>query len=245
MLDRFFERIFVINLDGRTDKWDAIQEKFREADITNYERFSAIKPDLSALSPEFYKEMSSKEKGRDERYLIGACGCKLSHIGVIELARQRGYRNALIFEDDVFFLENAADLIDKALTSLGERPWDMFYLGGRHRSKRKARLMDDHLIRILCTYQTHAYAISRQAYDPVLEILKKSTREVDRVYAEEVHPTMTCYGVHPSVALQDESVADIGGGLAPIKDVNTGNSRAVAGRLSLALRRAIRRVIGH
>lgn len=72
--------IFYVNLDKRTDRRQEIEAELTKAGITNFERFPAI-----CTTP-------------------GIIGCGLSHLAVLKLARSRGYRNVLIFEDDFEFL---------------------------------------------------------------------------------------------------------------------------------------------
>jgi len=74
------DRIFYINLDKRTDRREQIEKELSDYGITNYERFPAI-----------FRTM-------------GCVGCGLSHLGVLKLAKERGYKRILIFEDDFEFL---------------------------------------------------------------------------------------------------------------------------------------------
>ena len=67
--------VFFINLDRRVDRLAEISEELSLMGIEG-ERFSAVD-----RSP-------------------GILGCGLSHLSVLKLARERGYRNVLIFEDD-------------------------------------------------------------------------------------------------------------------------------------------------
>ena len=83
--------IFYINLDHRTDRKEEIERELTRFDL-KFERFPAIP------------------------HKIGGVGCGTSHLEVIKLAKQRGYRNVLIFEDDIEFI------VDKALEfKLGAR----------------------------------------------------------------------------------------------------------------------------
>ena len=71
--------IFFINLDRRTDRLQEIEEDLAKYGL-NAERFSAIAHDQ------------------------GIVGCGKSHLAVMKLARERGYSNVLILEDDFTFL---------------------------------------------------------------------------------------------------------------------------------------------
>ena len=76
------DRIFVINLDKRDDRLKEFEEEYHNYDLdkTKYERFPAIyRPDIPAV------------------------GCTLSHAEVLKIAKSRGYKNVIIFEDDFMF----------------------------------------------------------------------------------------------------------------------------------------------
>ena len=95
--------VFYINLDRRTDRRDHIESTFKEYGIDKYERFSAI-PD------EF-----------------GIVGCTKSHQAVLKLAKQRGYKNVLIFEDDFEFLvspEEFEKTVCKMFSSTNKKSFD-------------------------------------------------------------------------------------------------------------------------
>lgn len=86
------DHIFYINLAKRVDRYEQINEEFRKMNIPSdkYERFDAFAvPELPTL------------------------GCNRSHLGAMKLAKQRGYKNVLIFEDDFEFLVNAEELQDQ------------------------------------------------------------------------------------------------------------------------------------
>jgi GR25 family glycosyltransferase involved in LPS biosynthesis len=75
------DRVFFINLEKRTDRLMEIKEEFKKININNYERFNAI-PTAG----------------------FGILGCTKSHCEVFKIAKQRNYKNILIFEDDFTFL---------------------------------------------------------------------------------------------------------------------------------------------
>ena len=83
------DRIFFINLDHRTDRRVEIEN---ELDIKGleYERFPAIRHET-----------------------IGGVGCGRSHIGVLRLAKERGYKRILVLEDDFMFTTDSLDIIKK------------------------------------------------------------------------------------------------------------------------------------
>jgi glycosyl transferase family 25 len=73
------DRVFYINLDKRTDRRSEIEGELNSVGL-QYERFSAI-----------------------QHKTIGGVGCGRSHIGVLKLAKERGYKRIMVLEDDFTF----------------------------------------------------------------------------------------------------------------------------------------------
>ena len=81
------DKIFYINLDERTDRREEIETELNNMSLP-YERFPGIKNEQ------------------------GNVGCGYSHLSVLKTARDRGYKNVLIFEDDFTFLVEKPELED-------------------------------------------------------------------------------------------------------------------------------------
>jgi glycosyl transferase, family 25 len=73
------DKTFYINLRKRSDRREQIEKQLNEFNL-EYERFEAIE------TPGF-----------------GTFGCCQSHLSVLKIAKERGYKNVLIFEDDFEF----------------------------------------------------------------------------------------------------------------------------------------------
>jgi glycosyl transferase family 25 len=79
-MSKYIDKIFYINLNKRTDRREQIENELNNFGLS-FERFEGID------TPDF-----------------GSYGCGLSHLGVLKLSKERGYRNVLILEDDFTFL---------------------------------------------------------------------------------------------------------------------------------------------
>ena len=84
-MSHLIDKIIYINLDKRTDRKAEIEQELQHNNL-RFERFPAIQ------TPE------------------GCIGCSLSHLQVVKLAKERGYNNILILEDDFMFLVNTEEL---------------------------------------------------------------------------------------------------------------------------------------
>ncbi|PJE79148.1 hypothetical protein CI610_01897 [invertebrate metagenome] len=208
----FFRATYVINLDKRTDRWTSIQHQLTTYGFPSVQRVSACRPDISHITTDNYANFhyGSDRWESFEGYLRGAVGCLQSHIKVLETAIQAELDNYLVFEDDTILEANSHSLLGNALKTLQQQPdWDMFYLGGRHRSRRKPVTVSENLLRIRCTYQTHAYAVNRPFYTILLHALNQCKAEIDHFYAEKIHPKHRVFCCHPAVAIQSDSQSDI------------------------------------
>ncbi len=82
----FFDEMYCINLDSRTDRWEHAQKEFKRAGILNrVKRFSAIKE------------------------VDGRVGIIKSNLSIVKIAKAKGLNNVLVFEDDVEFIVNNLD----------------------------------------------------------------------------------------------------------------------------------------
>ena len=95
------DHIFYINLEKRKDRYEQINNEFNRLHLNSdkIERYNAVyMPDHACL------------------------GCTISHLNVLKIAKERGYKNVLIFEDDFEFLvdentfkNNIKDFFEKNL----------------------------------------------------------------------------------------------------------------------------------
>ena len=76
----YIDKVIYINLEHRTDRREEIETELNSMNI-DYERFNAIS------NPKF-----------------GIVGCTQSHLEIFKMAKEKRYKNVLIFEDDFKFI---------------------------------------------------------------------------------------------------------------------------------------------
>lgn len=111
-----FDRTYVINLRTRADRRAEMDAQLRRIGLNlradNIQVFDAVRPQDPGGFPS-----------------IGARGCFLSHLGVLQDARRRGLSSVLILEDDANF--DPGPHCAGVLDCLQRQDWGFFYGGYR------------------------------------------------------------------------------------------------------------------
>lgn len=153
------DHIFYINLAHRQDRRAEIEAELDGFGL-QYERFEAI-----------------HTPG------CGSIGCSYSHLGVLKLARERGYKNVLVFEDDFQFKVTQYEFED-GLTKLFSIPthFDVCMLGY---NLNRGEIIEE-LPWLTSVYEAQtmsAYLVHHSMYDRLIDLyewsspLMASTRE--------------------------------------------------------------------
>jgi GR25 family glycosyltransferase involved in LPS biosynthesis len=139
-IDEYFDRIFVINLDSRPDRWQSCLHEFARHGIRRFERFRAYHRPLVEGEPN------------------GNFGCTASHRAILEIVAYHRWPRVLVLEDDFMILHG--DFQERFSSMLPEvPPYDMLYLGGHYAEKAQAKV-SEHVIRINGMHTTSSYGIT-------------------------------------------------------------------------------------
>lgn len=132
----FVDKVVYINLDHRQDRRENMMKFFQEAQIPSEKivRFSAI------------------------RNIIGMVGCGKSHIGVLKMAKELGWGNVLVLEDDIEWTNFKEDY-PKLEALVHSRPWDVCMITGRY--------LDIEDFKVNIALHTNAYIVAKH-YTPTL-----------------------------------------------------------------------------
>jgi len=220
ILDNYFDKIFIINLASRSDRWAHILKIFQNLNMCNFERFPAIKPTLEMvpkLYQSYFKRVNHSD-GSDETYIVGCYGCRLSHLSVIKLALERKYQKVLILEDDVEFAPKSQELFSKAVQQLENFPWEMLYFTGNHTGKYEQ--VTKNLIRIHGSQSAVSYAVNNNIYKKILDKAANHYKHIDVFYKEMIHPNGKSYCIQPHLTWNKADYSDIEQGFRKYKKLN-------------------------
>lgn len=207
----FFDKIYCLNLDSRTDRWNECCKIFDEYEILNkVERFSALK---------FSNEDSRFDKA------TGQIGCFMSHFEIVKKAKKENLKNYLIFEDDFSFEHEPEiffNLLNKSIFDL-PNDWDMFYLGANLNDSYGVPPIEKwspNLYKLNSCHTTHAFSANNKIYDLILEkapsfenesIIKwyNENTAIDIYFSKHILPKNKCFTSNPLLSLQRPSFSNI------------------------------------
>lgn len=98
-------------------------------------------------------------------------------------AKNKGYANILIFEDDVYFKDGFLEKLDRSLKELPDN-WDALTLAGTDHPQGKPKPFSLNLSRCVHTTGAYAYLVRESIYDVLIDKLSEEKKEVDIYYAE-------------------------------------------------------------
>ena len=187
------DKIIYINLEKRSDRKKEIEEELNNFNLP-FERFEAI-----------------------ETSGFGILGCGKSHLAVLKLAKERGYKNILILEDDFTFTVSKEKFENNLSHFFSENiDYDVcmisYYLNNYVDSKY------DFLYKVLDGQTASGYIVNEKYYDKLIDLyeyampLLETTREHwnyanDQIW-KKLQPNDNWYSFIEKIGKQRASYSD-------------------------------------
>ena len=205
ILNQIFDKIFLINLDRREDRWIECKKSLDSHGI-EVERLSAV-DGLELGEEQLNYQMLNYIP---ESNLRGQHGCIMSHFKGISLAKERNYKNVLMLEDD---FELCDDFENEFKSYYPQVPndWELLYLGANHNFHQGLNLpmISKNVGKPIKSYTTHAYAAKDSLYDSLLGVFNIKASPVDVSLCSLQAKMDTCYAIQPSIITQADGYSDI------------------------------------
>jgi len=135
IFNRFFDKIFIINLKESTKRWKKVNSNFKKKGI-KVERYDGIdgrckdNKECAKKQKSFEKTYSVKygTKIKNPRERLPASSLTLAHKLIYTEMVKQGWDQILICEDDVWLSPNIEKRFKESIKQLPDT-WDMIYLG--------------------------------------------------------------------------------------------------------------------
>lgn len=189
-MENIFKNHFYINLEKRVDRKIHMENELKKLGIDQPNRFNAIETSW------------------------GIVGCGLSHLKVVELAKQNDWNWVCIFEDDLQITD--VDLLKSRVSDLINKNFDILLLSGNNF---KPFINYDKFIKVNRCYTTGAYIIKKHYYDTYIENLRESIELLLKyknrdlysldVYTQKLQQRDNWWLIKPICAIQKPDYSDI------------------------------------
>jgi|WetSurMetagenome_2_1015567.scaffolds.fasta_scaffold537815_1 GR25 family glycosyltransferase involved in LPS biosynthesis len=190
-----FSRTYIINIPEHQQRLEDTKKELAKIGLNDYTIFNGIKVNDG-------KTLQDRE-----------IGCKLSHLAIIEECKRDNIERVLIFEDDIQISDIFLDKLEKVKDFILNEKWDLFYLGGNfniNSGKHTERINDD-IVRVSCCYTTHAYCVSKNAYEQILSFKGNMSSPYDVILSLIQQTRKKSYCLYPRQIFQREGVSYIMG----------------------------------
>jgi GR25 family glycosyltransferase involved in LPS biosynthesis len=162
------DHIFYINLEHRQDRKEEFENEMKIMNLKS-ERFEAIK-----CNP-------------------GIAGCGYSHLAVLKLAKERKYKNVLIFEDDFTFLVDK-ETFEKELEKFFEeiKEFDVCMLSYslvRHESISNITSIN----KVIEAQTASGYIVHERFYDSLIKLYEEAIPILERTNIHWVYANDQCW----------------------------------------------------
>jgi GR25 family glycosyltransferase involved in LPS biosynthesis len=192
LLNQLFPHKICINLDRRPDRWQRMQTEFARHGVEGVRRLPAV-------------DGSTVQLPATWKHTAGAYGCLLSHVAVVQQARELGHESVLIFEDDAV-LDPEFEIKFASFMEQVPSDWDMLYFGALHTDEPvKFR---ENVFRISKANSTFAYALKHTVFEAFLELNRAAEHVLD-VNAYALQQRFNCYCFLPNLAWVQIEYSDV------------------------------------
>lgn len=150
----------------------------------------------------------------------GYIGCTQSHIAVLEMAIKAQWRNVLILEDDIAFVQDsdAVARTNKFLTALGRVPWTVAFLAANYAAFTPFKHID-YIVRANKAWCACAYLVNSTYFSALLDNYKQGLAFLQQtnlqhkfaldVYWQSLMERDCWLGVYPNIGYQTPDRSDI------------------------------------
>ena len=183
----FFDRVIVLNLDRRSDRWDNFVLRSKKENIRSSERFIGIDGKHDQECTLLWKEYNSIPRNPPCIPSIGSMAILLSTKNIIQYSTQQQDKHIMMFQDDVLFCKNFQRKCSIFLEfcTVYMKNWSLIYLGCTQHTWPSDRIITPITSEIGFYYPqgsadgAFAVAINRTRYSELLELIGTTQLPLD------------------------------------------------------------------
>lgn len=134
IINNHFDKVYVLSLKRSVERQEMVKKTLKGLDFDFFWGVDGkdLNFDIMIQEGSYHPSLAKlfkKSKGEDVKNLsLPQIACSMSHNNILKEVVKKGFKNALIFEDDIILRGNEIDKIGAALYELPS-DWDLLYLG--------------------------------------------------------------------------------------------------------------------
>ena len=199
-LNDFVDKIYCINLEKRTDRWELISKEFEKTNL-DVHRFSAIDGNEIPI-----QELTIKNNDLGPN-IRGAQGAIKSHRLILKEAIDNGYDKIAVFEDDLIFCDDFEGRMNYYI-SFTPPDWDMMYMGCHYHSCANPSYIRKYIYKNKRNFGCFAMIIRKDMIQRIYDYTMKEEKTIDD-YISEMVKDNNCYSFIPFFVKTTNTVSDI------------------------------------
>ncbi len=211
-LNKYFDHIYILNLDRRIDKFVKTVNRLTNYNITYFERFIGIDGNLPHNKKIFEEYLiSGNDNFGINKKTIPSSGSYFileSMKLLLKDAIKNKYSRILIFQDDIIIHKDFNYLIqkyDQLLTS----DWGLIYFGASQHNWKKVVFSNNYYIPNN-TEGAFAFGLDHRLFNKLIELTSKSNAPFDSgpLSAIQNYYPQKCYVIYPNLIISDVTESD-------------------------------------
>lgn len=138
IFNKFFKKIFVINLYDNDERWKQVEKQFKNRKI-KVERFIAVDGRCKKGEKDCLQKLKSFEltynvkipikKNSKLSKILPAASLTIGTILLLRAMVKNKWKHILICEDDILLSRGISNKFKKGIKEIGGKKWDLLYLG--------------------------------------------------------------------------------------------------------------------
>jgi len=214
--NNYFDKIFILNLDKRPDRWAKMISALNKLNITNYERFSAYNGNEEPHYTEYksimnWTKINSKNiKKKNKMRYAGSYGIIKSSLEIINIAKERGYNSILILQDDCIFIKNFLEKFYNYRNIIDS--YKLLYLGATQHIWENIDLNNSYYFPVSNCMGAFAVGIHADVFDDLISEIKNNlyypidAGALSNIQSKYINE---CYVLYPNLIIADIGDSDI------------------------------------
>lgn len=205
-LNRFFEKVYCINLQRRPDRKNKMKKLFEKMKL-DVKFWRAVDGSKDAKVKNLVHSIKPKYPMNE-----GMIGCYLSHLNVYKDADKKGYERFLVLEDDLLIHKE----LDKVLNNLlkVKEDWSLLYLctpDWNWRNNKNNVVEGQPYYRGKRIDGTCGYAINRKVVKEIIHLFEEPIEMPCDTRLHKIHEERECYVLYPQPFIADVRDSDLRG----------------------------------